>query len=245
MKLALSLPHGDDAFSRFVLFSFGAHILVFTIFFVRAALIPSEPLEIRNAIRVDVVDLPDKIVENATTAPKPVPQVEVKKPDPVVKPVPEKKPEVVKENAKDLQKKALEKLKALDAIDKFKKETAEQEKPKAKPTTFKGNAINTGDSLTGLEKVQFDSYFGALRTHLNQHWSIPQWLERADLRAQALVVLDESGLVTKREILKTSGNDIFDGHVLDAIDKSSPFPVPPERLKGIMSMRGIVLNFPD
>ncbi len=238
----MALPHGDDAFSRFVLYSLGAHIIIFTIFIVRAALIPSEPLEIRNAIRVDVVDLPDKIVENSTSAPAPIPKVEVKKPTPEVKPV-EKKPEVVKKDAVSLQKKALEKLKALDAIDKFKQETAEKAKPK--PTTYKGNVLNAGDSLTGLEKVQFDNYFTTLRAHLNQHWSIPQWLEQSDLRAQALVVLDSDGLVVRKQILKSSGNDIFDGHVLDAIEKSSPFPQPPERLKGIMSMRGIVLNFPD
>lgn len=243
MKLAWALPHGDDAFSRFVFYSLGAHVLVFTFFIVQAALIPSEPLEIRNAIRVDVVDLPDKIVEKATTAPAPIPKVEIKKPAPEVKPVVEKKPEVVKKDAIALQKKALEKLKALDAIDKFKQETAEQAKPK--PTTFKGNVLNAGDSLTGLEKVQFDNYFTTLRAHLSQHWSIPQWLEQADLRAQALVVLDSEGHAIRKQILKSSGNDIFDGHVLDAIEKSSPFPVPPERLKGIMSMRGIVLNFPD
>lgn len=238
----MALPHGDDAFSRFVIYSLGAHIIVFSIFIMRAALVPSEPLEIRNAIRVDVIDLPDKITENAPAAPAPVPKVEIKKPVHETKPI-EKKPEAVKKDAIALQKKALEKLKALDAIDKFKKETAEQAKPK--PTTFKGNVLNAGDSLTGLEKVQFDSYFSSLRTHLNQHWSIPQWLEQADLRAQALVVLDAEGFVVRKQILKSSGNDIFDGHVLDAIEKSSPFPAPPERLKGIMNMRGILLNFPD
>lgn len=242
MRIAGSLPHGDDAFSQFLLYSLGIHVVIFVVLLLRAALVPSEPLEIRNAIRVDVVDLPDKISAPPPAAPAPAPQVEVKKPEPV-KPAVEKKPEAAKPNTKDVQRKALDKLKALDAIDKFKQETAEQDKPK--PTTFKGNLVNAGDSLTGLEKVQFDSYFSSLKAHLNQHWSIPQWLEESKLRAQAMVILDGTGYVVDKKILKSSGNDIFDGHVLAAIEKSSPFPEPPARLKDILKMRGIVLNFPD
>lgn len=242
MRSASALPHGDDAFSQFVLYSLGAHVAVLVLFLLRAALVPSAPLEIRNAIRVDVVDLPDKIAPPAPAAPAPAPQVEIKKPE-QAKPIVEKKPEVAKINTKDAQRKALDKLKALDAIDKFKHESAEQAKPK--PVTYKGNAVNAGDSLTGLEKVQFDSYFADLRAQLNQHWSIPQWLEQSNLRAQALVVIDSSGFVIEKKILKSSGNDIFDGHVLSAIEKSSPFPKPPDRLKDILNMRGIVFNFPD
>ncbi len=245
MKAVASSLEQMDTFSRFLVYSLGVHLLVFAFLLFRAVLAPSEPIEIRNAIRVDVVDLPDKVSEmTPPPAPAPAPTVEVPKPEPV-KPEPSVKKLEPKQKAKaeDLQKKALNKLQALDAVEKMRQETAEKNKPK--PVTYKGNIVNAGDNLTGLEKVQFDRYFTSIRDHVHQNWSVPQWLEQSDFKAQALVMLDESGAVVKREITKPSGSDIFDGYVLNAIDKSSPFPAPPDRLKAVLNMRGFLLNFPD
>ncbi len=251
MKTAKVYLDQDDAFARFVLYSVGAHIILFAALLIKAAFAPSEPIEIRNAIRVDVVDMPDKIVAPPAPVAKPEPTVELPKPA-EVKPEMPKPIAEPKKPVEDLQKKAIDKLKALDALQKMQQEATAKaeadkaaEKAKAKPLTYKGNIVNQGDSLTGLEKIQFDRYFITLKDHVNQNWSIPQWLEQANLRAQALVILDSQGFVVKREITQSSGNDIFDGHVLNAIDKSSPFPEPPDKLKGVLNMRGILLKFPD
>ncbi|MGE0762865.1 MAG: TonB family protein [Bdellovibrionales bacterium] len=242
-----------DTFPKLVATSLGLHALVIALFVVRAAWVPSDELLIRNSIRVDMVALPDKVATpapaEAPAKPEPVPvaKTEPVKPSPVapkkVEKVHDKKAELKK--LQETQKKALEQLKAQSAIERMKNEIEENSKPKPKPPSFKGNAVNQGDGLTGLEKIEFDRYFGDLEKKIKQHWNLPGWLVEAKLRAQAMVLIDNSGAVVKRQILTSSGNDVFDGQVLAAIDGAAPFPEPPARLKDVLALRGIVFNFPD
>lgn len=243
-----------DTFSKQVTISIVLHVALFLFFAVKAAWVPSDEMLIRNAIRVDMVALPQKPTSAAEPATAPVePKVEVKpvaeknepkKPDPVALKKPEKKDDLKK--IKESQKKALDQLKAQSAIDRMKSEMQDkQAKPSPKAPTFAGNVINKGDGLTGLEKIEFDRYFGDLEKKIKQHWNLPGWLVDAQLRAQALVMIDPSGAVVKRQILTTSGNDVFDGQVLAAIDGAAPFPEPPARLKDVLALKGIVFNFPD
>lgn len=247
-------PYADN-FSRQITISVILHVALFLFFAVKAAFIPSDEMLIRNAIRVDMVALPDKPASptapaEAPPAPKVVPveaKAETKKPDPVA---PKKIEKVEKKDdlkkIQENQRKALEQLKAQAAIDKMKNEMADKNaKPNPKPPTFAGNVINKGDSLTGLEKIEFDRYFGDLEKKLKQHWNLPGYLVEAQLKAQALVMIDSTGQVLKRQIVKSSGNDVFDGQVLAAVDAASPFPVPPARLKDVLAFKGIVFNFPD
>ncbi len=224
--------------------SLAFHFALAILFFVRAALFPSEVLDLKNAIRVDMVDLPDKVSQNTpepaaaeTKAPTPT-VVEKPKPDKVVL---NKKEEA--EKAKANQKKALDKLKALSAIDRLKTEVQERNAPK--PQTFKGNTLNEGDGLTGLERIEYDRYFGGLKNQVMKNWRLPGWLSQTSLRAQAVVLIDDEGRVIKRQILKSSGNEVFDTQVLEAIDRSEPFTAPPDRLKSVLSLKGIVFNFPE
>lgn len=233
-----------------------AHFVLAILFFVRAALFPSEVLDLKNAIRVDMVDLPDKLPQTApepVAAPAPAPvetkiqpeQKVIEKPKPENKVVLEKKDDKKKlaEKAKTDQKKALEKLKALSAIDRLKSEVQERNKPK--PQTFKGNTLNEGDGLTGLERIEYDRYFSSLKSQVMKNWRLPGWLAQASLRAQAVVMINDEGRVLKREIVKSSGNDVFDAQVIESIDRSEPFLPPPDRLKSILSLKGIVFNFPE
>ena len=244
-----------DTFPKLVATSLVLHALVIVLFAVRAAWVPKNELLIRNSIRVDMVALPDKIAQptpvEALPKPAPVP-VAAPKPEAVKTPpavhkkvekVPDKKAELKK--LQETKRKALEQLKAQSAIERMKNEIDESNKPKPKPLTFKGNAINQGDGLTGLEKIEFDRYFGDLEKKIKQHWNLPGWLVEAKLRAQAMVLIDSNGGVVKRQILTSSGNDVFDGQVLAAIDGAAPFPEPPARLKDVLALKGIVFNFPD
>lgn len=228
--------------------SIAAHVGILLLFALRAAWLPDEPLMIRNAIRVDIVGLPDKAKAPEIEAPAPTApvKVETKKVE-VEKPAPPKAPAPSIKNAKETQRKALEKLKALDAIEKMRGEVSEA-KSKAeagkKPPTHRGNAIANGDSLTGLEKLDFDRYFSSLEQQIKANWNLPGWLAQAQLRAQALVLINEQGQVIKRQLLASSGNEVFDAEVLDAIDRST-FPPPPERLRDVLSLKGVVFNFPE
>ncbi len=226
----------DLAFRKAITVSLIGHAFLVILLLCRTFFLPSESLDLKNSIRVDMVGLPDKIRSqpeaSAPTAPQPV---KIAKP--------ETPKEGIKPGAKVAEKKALDRLKAMEAIDKLKTSSDAPQKPKEQ--TFKGNVVNSGDSLSGLEKIQFNEYFTAVKNKLRENFHLPKWLVDANLRAQAMALIDENGFVIHREIVKSSGNDVFDGMILDSIDKSSPFTPPPARLKTVLQFKGVVFNFPD
>lgn len=246
-----------DSFSKFIGISVIAHVAVVLFLTVKAAVFPSEPIQIRSAMRVDMVALPDKAPPKAAPAPKPAPKVEVKKPEPKPqpkpkvepKPKPKAKPEEPKVNlnkAKKDQDDALNRLKAMQAIEQLKKQKQEEAETQAPPTQeFKGNALSEGNSLTGLAQIEFDRYFGDVESAIRQHWNLPKWLEDGNFRAQVRVLVDDRGYVINKRIETSSGNQAFDDVVLDTVELSSPLPPPPGRLKNVLSTRGFVLNFPE
>ena len=241
--MSLNRVHIEDPlFKKALVFSGVGHGLLLAFLLLRAVFVPSEPIDLRNAIRVDVIGLPDKIIPPAAPTPAQTPpKVEIAKPAAEAPKLVEKS----KPNTTDLQKKALDRLKALEAIDKLKQAQATPSAAPVPPQTFKGNTLNAGDSPRGLEKIQFDTYISQVRTRIHGNFHLPQWLAEADLHAQALAMIDENGYVIRREIVKSSGNDIFDNMVIEAIDKSSPFAAPPQALKSIMQFRGVIFRLPD
>lgn len=246
----------EDSFQRNLWLSVALHVALVLLFVIKAAWLPSDDLLIRSALRVDLVGMPDKV----QTVSEPAPEPAVAKPEPV-KPVtpkvepakppkvalekkPEKAPDLKK--SQETQKKAMERLKALQAIDKLKGEVSDREaNQKPKEPTFKGNMVNSGDSLTGLERIEYDRYFATIENQVKSNWNLPGWLAEAQLRAQALVMIDAGGQVVRRQVVRPSGNEVFDAQVLAAIDRSAPFPKPPSRLKDVLALKGIVFNFPD
>jgi colicin import membrane protein len=237
-----------ESLSKPVAVSALAHVMLVLVFLMKAYLAPEQPIDLREAIRVDMVGLPEKqqaLPEKtpapAAQAPPPQEKAKVKEPP---KPKAPEHPKVNLHPKKDIaksEKSALDEIKALAALDKFKNEVAK--KPAAKPV--KGNQINAGNSLTGLDKIDFDRYFQSIEDKIRANWSLPQWLIDAHLRAQALVLIDENGAIKKKQILKSSGNGEFDDRMMDAIDRSAPFPAPPDRLRSVLSEQGIVFNFPQ
>jgi TonB family protein len=243
-----------ERFSRAIWVSMMGHGIVAMLIFLRAVLAPQESITIRSAIRVDVVDLPDKITTPPTTPPAqkpPEPVKEAAKPEPVSKPEPKPKaPTVPDTRAKkaDLaknEKQALAKLKALAAIEKMKHEMNSQKSAAKASPVVKGNQVAAGNSLTGLDRLDYDRYFDELKGKILENWNLPQWLADADLSASVRVLIDERGYVIKKTIKRSSGNDVFDANALEAIDASSPLPAPPQRLRGVLSTTGIIFDFPQ
>lgn len=254
--MTIPLP---GTFERSLMYSGIAHATLAVLLFVRAVIVPSEPIEIRRAIRVDVVDLPRKMTEPEVLAPpasEPIKDLPKKdEPKPLEKPKEiakaHEKPAVKEPKKVDLSKsqnKALDKLKALSALEKIKNEVSESKKAKAgekQTAVIRGNQVNAGNSLSGLDKIEFDRYFDDLHQKVLANWSIPQWLADAPLKAQVQILVDEKGVIIKKTLLKPSGNQIFDGKVMEAVEASSPLPIPPARLVGKLATSGIILNFPE
>jgi colicin import membrane protein len=156
------------------------------------------------------------------------------------------------EKNKSKQQSAIEKLKAMAALDKIKQDVeAEKKKEIAKGKAddggpkVKGNVLSPGTALTGLSKLQHDNYAADLDQHIKQHWALPEWLAKRDLKAQARVQIDSRGNILGRKIVKSSGNPSYDEEVLATIDRSAPFPAPPEKFLAIVSVDGILIGFPE
>lgn len=243
LKKFSSLPET----SRGMILSLAAHLAIL-LFVLIQSLFTEAPIDLSQAIRVDMVGLPEK----AQTLPS-TPMAEPAKPTPAepevkpqeVAPVPKALPiksdtETINiQKTKKKQQEALNKIKTMSAIDKIKQEVASEKK--AAPV--KGNIISPGTDLTGLDKLQHQNYAVALDRHVKQFWALPEWLARKGLTARVLVRLDETGAVLSKDIVKTSGEKRFDESALDTIDQASPMPAPPTKLSAKVRVDGILIEF--
>ncbi|WP_413569212.1 energy transducer TonB [Bdellovibrio sp. HCB117] len=267
----------DDQLSRGIGISIALHAAIISVFTLKAVFFTPEPIDFSQAVRVDMVGLPDKVEPKTLPAPakeeakaalpeknqaeektveKPPEKVVEKKtppkPEPA-KPVAKKEDGVNLEKVKSQQQNALDKLKAMAALDKIKNDVAEEKRKAAAGAgksdsgaqKIKGNVLSPGTSLTGLTKLQHDTYASDLDKHIKNNWALPEWLAKRDFKAQAVVFIDSRGNILGRKIVKSSGNPSYDEEVLQTIDKSAPFPAPPEKFLAIVSVDGILIGFPE
>lgn len=201
---------------------------------------------------MDLVALPDKI--SAPPAPEPSPAPEPTKPIEPAKAepaktepakVPKADPKGGEISLKEKQRNALNRLKAMAAVDKIKQEVQKDSKPTGKPEKFKGNILSPGSELTGVNKLQHEEYISALDRHIKEHWTLPEWLAKKDYTAQVRVRIDEDGEILGKQLVKSSGNPTYDDIVLATVDQAAPFPVPPEKFAAIVSVNGILIGFPE
>jgi colicin import membrane protein len=242
-----------------------ALVLIFT---VKAVFWTDEPINYQSAIRVDLVALPDKLTADSKPMANPEPDVVKPNPKPeakapskteaakesVSKPTPPApKPEVVNLQAtKKKQSEAVNRLKQLSALERLQQQETEDRKRKAlealkgTPTQFKGNQLADGNnSLTGLARMQAESYISDVDRHMRQYWALPEYLRNRSLKTEVLVKFDSKGHVTSKQIVKSSGNELFDEIVLTAIENSSPVPAPPEKFVRISQLQGFLFRFSE
>jgi colicin import membrane protein len=253
-------------FWRWVAWSIGLHLAVLATFTVRGYWGKEEPMVFEDVMRVDLVALPDKSLAEAATAEAALPPAETPAPPPVetksplveVKPPAEalEVPKKIDRNADALKKKALERLKAMQALDDLNRQEADEQKAKDEQlrqeklkalaaVKSKGNAISPGTAMRGLSKLEYDNYLSALDKHIKSNWALPEWLARGGWRARVRVHFDTSGVITRRELVVKSGNPEFDERVLEAVDRSSPLPPPPEKFVDIVDVSGVIFGFPE
>jgi colicin import membrane protein len=269
-------PEDNDELPRGLVVSFVVHAVIISFFTLKAVFLTPESIDYSAAIRVDIVGLPDKVKpedvappaatkEEAKTALPDKPEKTPPPPKPVEKPVEKPAEKAVKmpakkdldtvnlEKTKHDQKNALEKLKAMAAVEKLKEDAANEKKKKeaaagtaaAGGPKLKGNVISPGTAITGLAKLQHDSYVVDLDHHIKRNWALPEWLAKRDLKAQVRVTIDSNGNVLSRRISKTSGNSSYDEEVLATIDRSAPFPKPPDKFTSVLAVDGILIGFPE
>lgn len=248
MKLSDYSPYEkNDSFNKFMGISLAIHFALAFAMTLKNLMLPSEQIIIQNAIRVDMVALPDKVesVAPAPTAPE--------KPTPVIKNEPQKEKAMTKADPKKAQQDALNKLKQRDALEKLlkkqsaaaKESTSDAPAPRPTKNLNAGNQISQGDSVTGLERIAFDEYISQLKNVVNTNFSVPGWMTESTFKSTVEVVIDSGGQILKRTLVKPSGNSTFDSAALSAVDNSNPFPPAPERLTRGWGSFTIQFNFPD
>lgn len=253
----------NSRFKRYVQYSVFAHVFVFLFFSVKAAFFTDDPVIFEQAIRVDMVALPDKVMTELPPAPEtaapeektepkptPPPPVAQEKVEPKKEPLPKKttdKEAINLDKTKNKQKEALAKLKQMEALAEIEQQIEDEKKKKAKEAvkSYKGNVLSAGTALTGVNKLQADNYLGDLYNHVKSNWFLPEYLRKRNLQTTVQIRIDDSGAVLSKNIAKSSGNPVFDDLVLAAIEKSTPLPRPPEKFVKIASVQGFLIRFSE
>ncbi len=251
----------DNSDLKYFLISLSLHLSLFLVMAVKIVLFPTERLEHIRAVRVDFVALPDvdpqigPVGEEKPAPEKPAEPVKEAKPEPkppakvtekpVAKSAEKTADELVekpkKVDLKDQQSAALQRLSALSRIKKSKAADAS----KTEGVTVKGNRLSEGNSLTGVEKVEYNRYLSDLDMHIKKNWHLPEWLTDKNLTAAIFLRFDEKGQILEKKLVRSSGNKDFDNEALQAVVSSAPFPIPPENLISYFQSQGIELRFPE
>ncbi len=247
-------------FKKGVYFSFIAHAAVILFMIVKVALFPTQEINFAEAIRVDMVGLPEKY--DANTLPEKVEDAakpeEKKLPEKVTekskaeskvedKKAKEKVPDIIKiDKAKNKQKEALDKLKKMSAIEKIKQDVQNEEKRKQEnEKLIKGQVISKGTALTGLAKIESNEYLSRLDQRIKTNWQLPQWLIGKPLMTKIILKIKPNGEIADRQIYQSSGNPTYDEYSLLAVDKSAPFPPVPEKFTEVFKEDGVIIGFPE
>ena len=262
-------PHFEnDSLRTAIGYSVAFHLAVVAILVLRVVFFPASSLPIENAIRVDMVSLPEKNKAVPLTPPaaaikkqvvKTPPTPEIPKPIPKIETPPKALPKMI-EAPKPTNKISLKKtqndqaaaLKRLEALSKLEKQSVQRPAasapaPNIAPTEVvgglvKGNAISKGASLTGIAKLDNDNYVSTVTEKVKQNWNLPSWLTTAALRAVVKVYIDSQGRILRKQLVLSSKNETFDDRVMAAIDSAAPFPAPPEDLAARLSVYGFELD---
>ncbi len=257
-----SVQTEDKYFKRGVGLSIAVHVAFVLAMLFNLVFFKKPVLDLSQAIRVDMVGLPDKIDHHflpgkaqEKPAEKPAPKADIKKP---IAKLPEKEKLAPKtdpttidlKKTKTKQKEALEKLKKQSAIEKIKQEmkTEEQQnkiQQEATKAIAKGRVISAGNAITGLDKLEANAYLQSLDQQVKQHWALPQWLINKPYKTQIHVKFDSGGQIISRVVLTSSGQPAYDNYCLQAVDQAAPFPKVPEKFVEKFSVDGVVIGFPE
>lgn len=208
----------------------------------------------RNAIRVDMVDLPrmkpeelsqiDPTLEiSKDPGPAPVaPKAPVPSKDAMVEPKKESKPTPQKDRIKDIRERLRADSRRKEMLAKLEGET--KATSRGGRQALAGNQLSQGYSVTGDIAKDGDVYIGRVKTALMKNWAVPVWMTAANLKAHVVLRIAPDGRIIGKEFAKKSGNSEFDSYVERAIDGANPLPPPPESLRHAYLEDGLGYSFP-
>jgi len=161
----------------------------------------------------------------------------------------ELKPLPDKNKVKPLPDENREELKSLEEPDEDKKELREDslkessEPPESSDTPLNknDNNSNSSDLISGKQMSELSYYASQISMQAKRNWNLPSYLTNQALTTQVEININSEGTLIYKQILISSGDDLYDSFVLKAIEKASPYPKPFPSVQKIIQ-GGIVLN---
>ncbi len=214
----------DSSFYFYLIISLSTHLLVTLILVFTDLNIFSQAKTIQPSIRIDTIGLPElkKIQSQARKNKEKF--VNLHKKSPL-----KKQPKINKKQEREKQ------------ISETKQEKKEQV---SETNQKKGNKLSEGieEGLIETEQIEaINIYTTLIIGKIKLNWNLPKYLSDENYFTQLEVKINDEGEVIYKEIITSSGNNIFDSEVLKAIESSTPFPPPPPSVKKLIS-DGIVFG---
>ena len=152
------------------------------------------------------------------------------------------------QNQSDIEKETLTEQVTPDPNEKnqnqsdIEKETLEESKY---PELSSTNSDDTNSDNPQLSSEQISEiYINEILKQIKTNWQLPSYLTNKNLTTQLEIKIDSQGRVVSKEILISSGYDIYDSFVLKMIEKGSPYLKPPNSVQKEIK-DGIVLIIPS
>ena len=78
-----------------------------------------------------------------------------------------------------------------------------------------------------------NNYSNLLRAHIAKHKKYPRIAQRRKMQGEVIIAIQirGDGLLISKNIQKSSGHSVLDKEGMNMMEKSKPFPVPPDTLK--------------
>lgn len=254
-------PAGSDDLKIGIGFSLALHVFIVGVFVIKFFFFSKPVIDLSQAISVSIGELapdtklPQKVLlEPVAAEPEAVEPAEETAPEPKAKPeaMPKKKvPPVAKEKeislskAKQKQKDALARLKKMSALDKIKQDVKSEANARPNTKPAKPRIVAAGTALTGLDRLDANTYLAQVDQSIKNSWTLPQWLLNKPLKARVLVKISPAGGIISANIISSSGNASYDDYCLQAVNKAAPFPGVPDKLSEKFSVDGVVVGFPE
>ena len=252
-------PAEKDDLKMGIGFSLALHVFIVGVFVIKFFFFSKPVLDLSQAISVSIGELaPDsklpQKVQPLAAEPEVVEPVEENAPEQKAKPesMPKKVvPAVVKEKevslskAKQKQKDALARLKKMSAVEKIKQDLKSEASALPKSVPTKPRIVAAGTALSGLDRLDANTYLAQVDQSIKNSWTLPQWLLNKPLKARVLLKISQAGGVISLMVISSSGNTSYDDYCLQAVNKAAPFPGVPDKLSEKFSVDGVVVGFPE
>lgn len=79
--------------------------------------------------------------------------------------------------------------------------------------------------------AEYIKYRNMVKAKIQREWMRPPVASGVSFKLSVNVRISSSGQVISKRLIKKSGDSVIDGSVMRAIDRASPFPVPPPLVK--------------